>query len=107
MTSDRVIPEVVDEIAFQTRRNLAQRALADIILFSQGDQAAIQKGARYLLEGKVLNLHPRHLVSAAGYALATGKIPPRQLAKLVIDHLNQLTARSVPTLTEAQAALAS
>ena len=55
----------------------------------------------------MLNLHPRYLVSAAGYALATGKIPPRQLAKLVIDHLNQLTARTVSTLTEAQAALAS
>jgi hypothetical protein len=106
-TSDRVIPEIVDEIAFQTRRNLAQRALADIIPFSQEDQAAIQKGARCLLKGKVLNLHPRHLVSAAGYALATGKTPPQQLADLVIGHLNQLTARTVPTLTEAPEVLAA
>ena len=33
MTSSRIIPEVVDEIAFQTRRNLAQRSLSDIIRF--------------------------------------------------------------------------
>ena len=105
MTSDRVIPQVVDEIAFQTRRNLAQRALADIIPFSHKDQAAIQKGAKYLLEGKVLNLHPRHLVSAAGYALATGKISPSRLAKLVINHLNNLTNRTIPNLKETQAAL--
>ena len=107
MTSDRVIPEIVDEIAFQTRRNLAQRALADIIPFTHENQRAIQKGARYLLEGKVLNLHPRHLVSAAGYALSKGKTCPQKLADLVINHLNQLTARTVPTLKEAQKALAA
>jgi hypothetical protein len=107
-TSDRVIPEVVDETAFQTRRNLAQRALADIIPFSQEDQATIKAGARRLVRGKVpANLPPRHLVSAAGYALATGRIPPQQLAGRVIDHLNQLTARAVPSLREAQEALAA
>lgn len=107
MTSERLIPEVVDETAFQTRRNLAQRALVDIIPFTQADEQAIQAGARRLVEGRVPNLPPRHLVSAAGYAMATGRIPPRQLANLVIEHLNQLTARTVITLAEAQAALSA
>jgi hypothetical protein len=107
LTSERVIPEVVDETAFQTRRNLAQRALVDIIPFTEVDEEAIQAGARRLLEGRVPNLPPRHLVSAAGYAMATGRIPPRQLANLVIEHLNQLSARTVITLAEAQEALAA
>lgn len=106
MTSDRIIPEIVDEIAFQTRRNLAQRALADIIPFSQKDEEAIQAGAKRLVEGRIpRDLPPRHLVSATGYALAMGRRTPRQLADLVIGHLNQLTANSITTLAEVQEAL--
>ena len=46
-----LLPHVVDEIAFQTRRNLAHRALADIIRFRPEDEDAIQDGTRRLIEG--------------------------------------------------------
>jgi hypothetical protein len=107
LTSDQVIPQIVDEIAFQTRRNLAQRALVDIIPFTREDQAAIREGGRQLAEGRIPeNLPPRHLVSAASYALDKGEIPARQLANLVIHHLNELTPPRAETLAEAQAAVA-
>ncbi|MGZ2745179.1 hypothetical protein [Burkholderia stagnalis] len=84
MTSaPRLIPEVVDEIAFQTRRNLAQRALVDIIPFHPDDEAAIRDGARRLAAGRAPDLAPRHLVSAAHYALAGGGIEPQRLAQCV------------------------
>ncbi|MDD1620038.1 MAG: hypothetical protein LUQ11_01060 [Methylococcaceae bacterium] len=90
-TSSRLIPEVVDEIAFQTRRNLAQRSLADIIVFDREHEQAILSGARSLGRGQMPHdLAPRHLVSAASYALAEGRIAPRLLADRVIDRLNEL-----------------
>jgi hypothetical protein len=88
MTSaPRVIPEVVDEIAFQTRRNLAQRALADIIPFHREDEDAIRAGARRLAEARTADLPARHLVSAAHYALEDGRIAPPRLAECVIAQL--------------------
>ncbi|KVA15269.1 hypothetical protein [Burkholderia ubonensis] len=88
MTSaPRLIPEVVDEIAFQTRRNLAQRALVDIIPFRPDDEAAIRDGARRLVAGRDAELAPRHLVSAAHYALEGGGIAPQRLAQCVIAML--------------------
>jgi len=88
MTSaPRVIPEVVDEIAFQTRRNLAQRALADIIPFRREDEDAIRAGARRLAAEHAADLPPRHLVSAAHYALEDGRIAPQRLAESVIGQL--------------------
>jgi hypothetical protein len=88
MTSaPRVIPEVVDEIAFQTRRNLAQRALVDIIAFQRADEDAIRDGAARLAAGRNTALAPRHLVSAAHYALEGGRIAPQRLARAVIDEL--------------------
>lgn len=86
-SAPRLIPEVVDEIAFQTRRNLAQSALADIIPFGQQDEEAIRDGARRLAEGSATALPPRHLVSAAHYALEQGHIAPQRLAKAVIGEL--------------------
>lgn len=82
---DRTIPDVVDEIAFQTRRNLAQRALVDIIPFERADQAAIRHGARLMIAGRFeqLALPPRFTVSAAAYALASGRVEPNQLARQV------------------------
>ncbi|WP_250536976.1 hypothetical protein [Caballeronia sp. AZ10_KS36] len=92
-SAPRVIPDVVDEIAFQTRRNLAQRALADIIPFRREDEDAIRAGARCLAEERPAELPPRHLVSAAHYALEAGRIAPRRLAENVIgqltDHLRE------------------
>jgi hypothetical protein len=86
-SAPRIIPEVVDEIAFQTRRNLAQRALVDVIPFRREDEEAIRAGARRLAEGRDAALPPRHLVSAAHHALEAGRIAPQRLAHLVIDLL--------------------
>ena len=86
-SAPRLIPEIVDEIAFQTRRNLAQRALADVIPFRRADEAAIREGARRLGAGRDTGLPPRHLVSAAHYALEQARVPPRQLAQAVTEEL--------------------
>ncbi|SFK57230.1 hypothetical protein SAMN05216302_100991 [Nitrosomonas aestuarii] len=86
-SSNRVIPAVVDEIAFQTRRNLAQRALADVIPFTRANEYSIRQGAAQLLRGKVpRELSPRFLVSASRHALHAGADLPR-LSRLVITHL--------------------
>ena len=83
------IPRVVDEIAFQSRRGLAQRALADVIRFTTDDQRAVCDGARVLAAGRVPSgLPPRFLVSASRYALSQGA-RPRAVSELVIDHLSQ------------------
>jgi hypothetical protein len=49
--SGKTIPVVVDEIAFQPRRNLAQRALADVIPFSIQDEQSIRQGSRMFARG--------------------------------------------------------
>jgi hypothetical protein len=100
MTSDRVIPQIVDEIAYQTRRNLAHRALADILPFHNEDEQAIRAGARLLAQGKAarVDLPPRHLVSAASYALTSGKIAPHELSSQVIRRLNEAAAPSARPL---------
>ncbi|ANQ85635.1 hypothetical protein [Azoarcus olearius] len=87
-SAPRVVPAIVDEIAFQTRRNLAQRALADIIPFSAADEAAIRAGARQLAQERDPGLPPRHLVSAAHYALEAHRTDPQRLARCVIEILN-------------------
>lgn len=87
-SAPRLVPLVVDEIAFQTRRNLAQRALADIIPFRREDEDAIRDGARALAAGRAPDLPPRHLVSAAHYALARGRMAPQRLARAVVSQLN-------------------
>src|SRR5258708_25216776 len=53
-SASSVIPHVVDEIAFQTRRNLAQRAVVDVIPFRRDDEAAIRAGARCLIAGRAV-----------------------------------------------------
>ena len=94
-TSSRIIPEVVDEIAFQTRRNLAHRALADIIVFDRSDEAAIQATCQQLLRQRTPEpIAPRHMVSAASYALSAGRIPPTVLAQRVIALLNATRQRN-------------
>lgn len=111
MTSGQMIPHVVDEIAFQTRRNLAQRALVDILPFDPDDERAIRIGARQLTEGRIPeNLPPRHLVSAASYALASGRIASRPLARQVIGALNELDRQRIsvpPVLNRLPAAVAA
>lgn len=87
-SAPHLIPEVVDEIAFQTRRNLAHQALVDVIPFGRADQNAILEGARRLQGGQPTGLPPRHVVSAAHYALESGRIPPQRLAHVVTDQLS-------------------
>lgn len=105
-SAPRLIPEVVDEIAFQTRRNLAQRALADVIPFGRDDEAAIRDGAAALAEGRAPDLAPRHLVSAAHYALAERRVPPPRLAqrvtRLLIEQAPQPGAAAPPAPSRAE-----
>ena len=89
----KAIPAVVDEIAFQPRRNLAQRALADVIPFSSKDEQNIRQGSRTLAQGMLpQDLPPRFLVSAGMYALSRGADPAR-LSGLLTRHLSSLTNR--------------
>jgi hypothetical protein len=92
--AERAIPEVVDEIAFQTRRNLAHRALVDILPFSGADQARIERGATLLARecGADVTLPPRFLLSAAAYALESGRVAPDRLSRSVIALLNERRA---------------
>ncbi|WP_205625090.1 hypothetical protein [Geminicoccus roseus] len=83
-TQARAIPAVVDEIAFQPRRALAQQALSSVIRFRPEDQAAIRRGAFDLKTGHPPQaLPPRHVVSACLYALEAGAEAQR-LSLLVI-----------------------
>jgi hypothetical protein len=104
-----LLPQVVDEIAFQTRRNLAHHALADVIRFRREDEEAIQAGTRRLIEGGMPDaaLPPRHLVSAASYALGSGRIRPRALSGRVVARLASEHPPAPPTISAAQAALAA
>ena len=88
-TAPQMARAVVDEIAFQTRRNLAQHALADVIPFRQADEDAIKDGTQQLVEhGRVPeDLPPRFLVSAAAYALSRKHVNPHTLTRRVITHL--------------------
>jgi hypothetical protein len=104
-TADEIIPQVVDEIAFQPRRNLGQKSLIDILPFTAADEQRIQAGARHLVQGRVPDLPPRFLVSASGYALASGRVAPRQLSDQVIHHLAQFNQVPARNLSEAQMAV--
>lgn len=102
-TSSRVIPHVVDEIAFQTRRNLAQRAVADVIRFRREDERAIRHGAKALAKGIVpTDLAPRFLVSACRYALQEGRIHPQTLSQRVVQRLAGQAARPIEMLKARQ-----
>ena len=88
---------VVDEIAFQTRRNLAQHTLADVIRFSQADEDAIKHASRRLAEGHMPpDLPPRHLVSAASYVLTHQGMAPHALSRRVVNHLAAMHSAAAP-----------
>jgi hypothetical protein len=108
-TASRLIPHVVDEIAFQTRRNLAQHALADVIPFRHSDEEAIRDASERLAVGRPppIELPARHLVSAAGYALVSGRIRPPMLGELVVKRLVADYAPSAPRLADPRLALAA
>jgi len=92
-----LIPQIVDEIAFQPRRNLAQRALADVISFKRSDQRSILAGARSLARGVVpTDLPPRFLVSAGSYALESGAVSAQELSHQLGHYLASLNREPVP-----------
>jgi hypothetical protein len=98
--SPRVIPAVVDEIAFQPRRALDERMLATVIPFSRADQTRIMRAGLALRHGRPIgNLPPRHLVCAARYAIEAGadlnRLRQAMLARLAPA---PLPARSSPSL---------
>jgi hypothetical protein len=102
----RAVPEVVDEIAFQPRRNLGQRALVDVLPFKPEDQVAIRRGGIQLAAGRIpRDLPPRFIVSASQLALQAGA-PPNELSERVIKYLSSLAAaeRQQPRLWQAAAA---
>jgi hypothetical protein len=112
-SADRLIPQIVDEIAFQPRRNLAQRALADVMVFRRSDQRAILAAARRLARGVVpTDLPPRFLVSAGSYALESGAVAARELSHQLVHHLASLNRepmqqRSAQRYSQAMAAMAA
>lgn len=98
--TSRVIPAVVDEIAYQPRFNLGQHALADAIPFTRGDEAAIRRGGIAIAAGNLpTGLPPRFMVSASRFAIEAGG-DPTAISRLVIDHLAAIhradRRRSIP-----------
>jgi len=92
-TSTRTVPQVVDEMAFQTRRNLAQKALVDVIPFTADNERSIRRASSFLARGIVpTDLPPRFLVSASRYAVEKG-VALSELARIVVKHLAGIAAR--------------
>jgi hypothetical protein len=88
-SAGKVIPAVVDEIAWQPRRSLAEHALGDVIRFSREDQARIRRGGMLLRAGRLpVNLPPRFIVSASRYAIEAGA-DTAKLSRLIIGRLSR------------------
>jgi len=104
--AERAIPEVVDEIAYQTRRNLAHRALVDILPFGEADERRIVAAARRLATGRaqVGDLPPRLLVSAASYALVQEGVAPPELSRTVTTLLNEHRNQRISVTNDARTA---
>ena len=104
--SRQSIPHIVDEVAYQPRRNLAQHALADVIRFTPAHEKIIRQGARQLEKGTVpTHLPPRFLVSASRHALAHG-VSLAKLSNLVLRHLSSQAAGKHVCRTTMKAAAA-
>jgi hypothetical protein len=105
-TAGRSIPQVVDETAYQPRRGLAQRALADVIRFSAADEREVRRAAVSLQHGRVpSDLPPRLLLSASRHALGLGG-DLHELSRRVTRHLAAVAAANrteagIPTLKAA------
>ena len=90
--SSKTVPDTVDEIVYQTRRNLAQRALVDVIPFGKADEARIRRASEVLVRGIVPDdVPPRFLVSASHYAIGRGA-NLQELSAKVIRHLSNIAA---------------
>ena len=92
----QAIPAVVDEIAFQPRRALAERALATIIPFAPHDQQAIRAGGEMLVRLRApRDLPPRFLVSAAAHAIEKGVDTARRSTSSCSTSSRRRTSRPV------------
>ncbi len=80
-----------------------------MIPFSHADEAAIKEAARRLGEGRLppLELPPRHLVSAATYALNRDGVGTHALSRRVVNHLAALHGAPAQHHTAARLALAA
>jgi hypothetical protein len=92
-TAQRLIPHVVDEIAFQPRRGLAQRALVDVVPF----RAQHEKQIRAAAEGFAGLCPPRWRPprfgpSASRYAFERGLAAPSEIASTVLNHFARSSA---------------
>lgn len=91
-----VIPHVVDEVAFQPRRGLAQHALVDVVPFGREDQERILRAAEAIGRGTLPEgLPPRFAVSASREALERRLARPMDISRLVLSRLAHLAARRV------------
>lgn len=94
-TFDRIVPHVVDEIAYQTRRGLGQRALADVVPFRREDQRDIERAAVSIARGHVPSSLPaRFAVSASRYAFDRSLAPPKAIARAVLGELARRQAHA-------------
>jgi hypothetical protein len=94
-SAPRVIPHVVDEIAYQTRRGLGHRALADVVPFRADDQREIEAAAVHIARGRVPTaLPPRFAVGASRYAFDRRLAPPPRIARVVLGELARRQARA-------------
>ena len=102
------VPQLVDEIAFQTRRNLAQRALADVILFG----AATKTPSRTPRDGSSAAI--RHRWTCRRVTWSVHRVTPCLLAEkrsVVVrthcDPLGRTPSARPASLGEAQLTLAA
>jgi hypothetical protein len=87
-TAPALIPHVVDEVAFQPRRGLAQKALADLVMFSRHDEAWIRNAAHSIARGQLpRDLPARLAVSASRHAFEHRLGSPITIARTVLHGL--------------------
>ena len=87
-TASRIIPHVVDEVAYQPRRGLAQRALVDVVPFAVADEHTIQRAAPAIARGVLPpELPPRFAVSASRYAFERRMAEPGAISRTVLTGL--------------------
>jgi hypothetical protein len=104
-TAGRIVPHVVDEIAWQPRRGLAQNALADVVPFGAADERAIQAAAGAIARGRVpAGLPPRFAVSASRVAFERRLASPAAIARTVLGELAQRGSAAPPPLDQLIAA---
>jgi hypothetical protein len=106
-TATRIIPHVIDEVAYQPRRGLAQRALVDVVPFTATDERTIQRAAPVIARGELpADLPPRFAVSASRYALEGKMAAPAVISRTVLMGLAQRGAREMATASAAIGAVA-